>query len=96
MPFSVSRNSKPMHHAECSLSALLHAWSQSALVDFLPGLPLPSSWSANRASKLWSATRRQRSTLAGAAWASLVVAESAFLEQSSYSSHVPLPSRVNS
>ena len=74
MPFSVSLNSKPMHHKECSLSALLQAWSQSASVDFLPALPLPSSWSANRASKSWSDTRMQRSTLAGAAWASFASA----------------------
>ena len=60
MPFSVSRNSKPMHHEECSLSALLQAWSQSASVDLLPRLPLPSSWSANTRLKSWSDTRRQR------------------------------------
>merc|ERR1719424_1521122 len=61
VPFSVSRNSKPTHHELCSLAALLQAWSQSAFVDFLPALPLPSSWSANQRSKSWSAERKQRS-----------------------------------
>ena len=30
-------NSKPTHHAWCTLLTLLHAWSQSASVPFLEG-----------------------------------------------------------
>ena len=60
MPFSVGRNSKPMHHVWCSLLGSEHSLLQSASVPFLPRWPLPSSWLANRWSKSWSDTRKQR------------------------------------
>ena len=58
-----------MHHVLCTLLTSKHEWLQSASVAFLPALPLPSSWSVNRRSKSWSATRKQRATPSLGVWA---------------------------